>query len=573
MSASSFPSAAAAVQLRWDLTIPLRDGVQLSAILYLPPHPAKAPVIFTLTPYIAQTWHDVGLHFATHGYPFLSIDVRGRGNSEGTFRPLINEAQDGFDVVEWIARQPFCNGQVAMWGGSYAGYAQWAAAKEFPPHLATIVPTAAAYVGVNFPIRGNLAMPYWMQWLTLVWGRTSQDRLFWNNKLYWGQLFRRWFESGAPFRELDSQLGAPSEIFQEWLSHPHQDAYWDSYNPTADQYAKLSIPVLTITGIYDAAQIGALHHYREHLKRKPQAAHFVVIGPWDHAGTRAPAREFCGIEVGPASLVDLPQLHLEWYAWTMQGRPRPSFLKDRVAYYVLGADRWRYASTVDAITGRWLQLFLHSSGNPDDVFRSGSLREGASSQGDPDHYVHDPANTNLAALESTVDPENKMDQRMVHASAGRQLVYHSAPFELDAEVSGSFKLTLWIAIDQPDTDFRASIYEVGLDGSALLLTSDSIRARYRESFREPRLIATTEPLRYELERFPFVSRLVRKGHRLRLVVGPVQSIYSEKNYSSGGVVADESMRDARVVTVRLFHDARHPSVLQVPLAHPEANDV
>ena len=133
--------------IRWAVKIPMRDGVQLNATLYLPKAngPAKTPAIFTLTPYISDTYHARGAYFAAHGYAFAIVDVRGRGNSEGDFEPFAHEPKDGHDVVEWLAQQSFCNGKVAMWGGSYAGFDQWATAKEFPPHLTTIVPAAAAH--------------------------------------------------------------------------------------------------------------------------------------------------------------------------------------------------------------------------------------------------------------------------------------------------------------------------------------------------------------------------------------------------------------------------------------------
>ena len=135
---------AAKVEWQWGVKIPLRDAVHLNATLYKPAGLKELrPCLFTLTPYIGQSYHDRGMYFAAHGYPFLTVDVRGRGNSEGVFQPLIQEAQDGYDVVEWLAQQPYCNGKISMWGGSYAGYDQWATAKEFPPHLATIVPVAS----------------------------------------------------------------------------------------------------------------------------------------------------------------------------------------------------------------------------------------------------------------------------------------------------------------------------------------------------------------------------------------------------------------------------------------------
>lgn len=159
--------------------------------------------------------------------------------------------------------------------------------------------------------------------------------------------------------------------------------------------------------------------------------------------------------------------------------------------------------------------------------------------------------------------------RMVEARAGKQIVCETSPFDAETEVSGFFELTAWIAIDQPDTDFRASVYEIAADGTGLLLTGDAMRARYRRSLREEELIRTREPLRYDFHRFTFVSKLIARGSRLRLVLGPINSIFSEKNYNTGGTVSSESMRDARVVHVRLFHDPEHPSVLRIPLGREE----
>jgi putative CocE/NonD family hydrolase len=563
------PATSANVELHWGVKIPLRDGVHLNATVYTPKNqPSPAPCLFTLTPYIGQTYHDRGVYFAAHGYPFLTVDVRGRGNSEGTFRPNIQEARDGYDVVEWLAKQPYCNGKVAMWGGSYAGYDQWATAKEFPPHLATIVPAAAPYIGIDFPFTGNVFQPYDEQWLFFVSGHASQDKIFGDGD-FWAARYREWFESGRPLKDFDAIVGNPSATFQEWLAHPYPDAYWDAYNPTAEQYAKLTIPILTITGSHDGDQPGAIKHYREYMKNaSPEARdrHYLIIGPWDHAGTRTPNAHFGGLNLGPASLVDLPKLHLEWYAWTMQAGSKPEFLTKHVAYYVISADKWCYADTLDAVTGEMRPLELESNGEANDVLASGSLVAG-NANGKPDHYVYDPRDVSTAALEASVDSSSLVDQTMVYALRGKQLVYHSAPFDKDTEVSGFFKLSAWIAIDQPDTDFAVNIYEVRPDGSSTLLTGDVLRARYRESLREPKLIRTKAPLRYDFEHFTFVSQEIKKGSRLRLVIAPINSIFSEKNYNSDGEVAAESMKDARTVTVTLYHDHDHQSILYIPIGN------
>src|SRR5581483_8626385 len=383
------------VDLTWAVKIPLRDGVKLDATVYRPKGSSKpAPCVFTLTPYIAQNYNDRGIYFAARGYPFLTIDVRGRGNSEGEFRPMIQEARDGYDVVEWLAKQPYCNGKVAMWGGSYAGYDQWATAKELPPHLATIVPAAAAQAGVDFPMFANIFNPYEGQWLTLVTGHTSQDKLF-GNRDWWMAKNRAWFEAGASMRDFEKFTGIFHPTFQENLDYPTQGPHWDAYNPTVEQYAKLSVPILTITGSYDGDQPGALAFYKQHMQHgsaKAKSRHYLIIGLWDHAGTRTPKQDVGGLHFGDASMVDLPKLHTEWYAWTMENGKKPEFLKKRVAYYVMVADEWRYADTLEAVTAESRPFYLDSRGaGADSVFDAGTLAAGSPGRGAADRYVYDPS--------------------------------------------------------------------------------------------------------------------------------------------------------------------------------------
>jgi len=570
--------------MQWDVRIPLRDGTRLSATLYLPAEKIEpAPCLLTLTPYTAQRIHPRASYFAAHGYPFLAVDARGRGNSEGIFRPYLQEAKDGHDIVEWIARQPFCNGRVAMFSGSYEGYDQWAVAKEFPSHLTTITPSVAAGLGIDFPMRNNIPYPYVMRWLLLTAGRTSQDRIF-EDQNFWRDQYRVWFLSGRPFKELDSLIGNPSPIFQEWVSHPEQDSYWDTFLPTAAEYAKLNLPILSLTGSYDANQPGALHFYREHLRHASPTAvakHYLVIGPWDHGGSLSPKPEFGGIKFGPAARVDVMRLHLDWYNWTLRDGPQPAFLQGSVAYYVTGAEKWRYADSLEAVTAQHQLLYLDSQGSASRALFSGSLGELAG-KGAGDSYTYDPRDLSIAEVESgleypspptllrpTFPNDSLIDQTLVYANEGKALFYHSSPFLRDTQITGFFKLTAWISINQPDTDFLVTVYELTPDGGSILLTSDLMRARYRESLRTPRLVQTEKPLRYDFDHFTFISRQLKKGSRLRLVIGPINSIYYQKNYNSGKRVADESMEDARAVTVTLFHDKTHPSVLHVPLGHPE----
>jgi putative CocE/NonD family hydrolase len=567
--------------LRSGIAISLRDGVQLSATEYIPTDREKpGPCLFIITPYIADTHHARGVYFATHGFALVIVDARGRGNSGGVFRPMIQEAEDGYDVAEWLAVQPYCDGQVAMCGGSYLGYSQWATAKKYPPHLATIIPAAAPYMGIDFPMRKNIFYPYLVRWLVLVAGRASQNVVV-SDAALWARLFAQWHTSGRSFRDLDKLIWNPSGIFQEWLDHPHPDSYWDAYNPTVDEYAQLTLPILTITGSYDDDQPGALEHYRQHVRHASATArnrHYLIVGPWDHAGTGwQPQMEVGGIKLGKASLIDIPKLHLEWYAWTMLGGEKPAFLKKQVAYYVMGAEEWRYAESLEAATAHTETYYLDSTGHANDVFSAGHLSR-HQGRGAPDVYTFDPG----AASGLEVDAETNasggslVDQSLTIALRGKQLVYHSSPFEHNTEISGVFELHAWISVDCPDTDLFASVYEIGLDGGSIRLSTDGVRARYRESLRAPKLIATQEPLRYDFECFTFVSRRIRKGHRLRLVIAPmghlIEATFAEKNYNGGGIVAEECVKDARAVTVRLFHDEAHPSALYVPIGHEKSSD-
>lgn len=253
----------------------------------------------------------------------------------------------------------------------------------------------------------------------------------------------------------------------------------------------------------------------------------------------------------------------------MAGGAKPDFLQKRVAYYVMGAERWRYADTLESVTAEEKPFFLDSSANANRVMTSGSLSPTSAGKGSADSYVYDPRDVSGAALEAGLDPSLLTDQTLVLAADGKQLVYHSAAFDKPTEVSGFFRLSAWISIDQPDTDFQASVYEITPDGGSILLTNDILRARYRDSLREAKLVTSKAPLRYDFNRFTFVSRQIAKGSRLRLVVGPINSINTQKNYNSGGVVADETMADARPVMVKLLHDKAHPSALYIPFGQPE----
>jgi uncharacterized protein len=560
------------VDVNWGVKIPMRDGVNLNATVYRPYHePKPLPVIFTLTPYISDTYHERGMYFARNGYVFVAVDSRGRGNSDGEFVPFINEGRDGYDTVEWLARQPWSNGKIAMWGGSYSGYNQWTTAAQFPPHLATIVPAASAYPGKNVPMVNNIHDQYWIQYFLLVAGKTSNPNVS-EDWTFWGENFRESFLNHLPFEDLDRLAGLSPPVFHQWLQHPALDSYWEQMVPSSDQYKNIRIPILTITGQYDRAQTGALAFYFEHMQHGNPAStakHYLVIGPWNHAGTRTARRDFAGWTFGENSVVDLNKLNKEWYDWTLKGAVRPEFLKNRVAYYLTGAEEWKYTDSLSRTSPSQRALYLHPAGSG---ATAGPLNEQRPMADPPERYTYDPLDTQAARLEN-----NKVNLgfwpghffSIVAPSVppnvlGNGLVYETMPFADDVEISGFPKLTVWMALDTPDTDFQVVLYEVLPDGRSIILSVDRMRARYRDSLSRETLVNPGEIDAYEFGGFTFVARRVSKGSRLRIALISPNSIFSEKNYNAGGLVTHESGKDSRTVHVTLYHDADRPSRVDLP---------
>ena len=561
------------IDFSWGAQIPLRDGTRLGATIYRPKGSnARTPVIFTLSPYVADTYHERAAYFARNGYCFALVDCRGRGNSTGNFEPLTNEGHDGYDVVEWLARQSWSNGKVAMWGGSYAGCDQWAALKESPPHLRTIVPAASCYPGVDFPFLQNIWYSYMLQWLTLTSGHVANNAVFADNA-FWIEKFREHYLDHRPYRKLDKTVGNTSTVFQEWLKHPVPDAYWNAMVPTSEQYRRINIPILTITGQYDADQPGALEFYKQHMRYGSSFArkqHYLIIGPWDHPGTRTPKREVGGLTFGEASLVDLNKLHRDWYDWTLKSGPKPAFLKKRVAYYVTGAEEWKYTNDFEDFSGEKQILYLSSThARSPSAFNAGIMHEKPENS-PPDEFVNDPLDTRMAEVEKDEVKNFITDQRYSANIFGDGVAYHTPPFGDEAEVTGSPRLALWIAADVPDTDFWARLYEMKPDGTIVFLTEDLMRTRYRESKTSGKPLRPGRLDRCELKGFYFFSRKISKGSILRLVIRSPNSVYWQKNYNSGGPVEDESGDDARTAHVKIFHDPKHQSFFELPVPKPIA---
>ncbi len=548
--------------------VPMRDGTRLDATVYRPVKDAgPLPVIMMLTPYPDDTAHPSGAYFAAHGYIYASVAVRGRGDSEGSFDPFAHEAQDGYDTVEWLASQSWSNGKVGMFGGSYAGGDQWLTASTKPPHLVTIVPVASARGGENAPFIHNIYFAYDMQWLTFTSGKVLYNQTF-DDEALWNGVYDRLFLDKAPFGKLDVYAGNTTTVFQDWLQHPTRDDYWKARDTTREQLAAIQIPILEITGQHDDAEVGALSLHAEHASAPggSRAADYLVIGPWDHAGTRNPKQDVAAEAFGPenvpehyerASLLDVLRLHREWYDYTMKGEALPGFLQKKFAYYVAGskAECWKYADSIGAISSRSITFYLDATNGAQSLYQSGSLVP-AQSGAHGGEWLSDPNDLSAAT------PSKAERSERLH---GDGLIFHTAPFTEDTELDGRMDLRAWLSIDAPDTDLVVSLYLVNPDGKVHLLDQNMMRARYRHGLTHEEAIHENTPEEYRFDNGSFFAVRAQKGDRLRLIVGSLNDPSVEKNWNSMKPVLEQSGADARVAHIRLVQDARHPSTLAVPV--------
>ena len=560
-------------QLAMHVKIPMRDGVRLNATLYKPVLAAgkslgPLPVIFLFSPYPADTSHPSGSYFARRGYVYAYVDVRGRGDSEGVFEPLVNDAKDGYDTVEWFAKQPWSNGKVAMFGGSYAGGDQWLTASLHPPHLVTIVPVASVRAAVDVPYEKGIMSSYFLQWLTFTNGRTLNSSVF-EDQTLWNNAAKRLYLAKAPFKDFGEFAGSTDTVFQKWLAHPDMDSFWKEIKLSREQVAGVHLPVLVITGAADGDQPGTLSYYEDHITTEDattKANYFLVMGPWDHPGTRDPKVDFGGQHYGPASKLDVLRLHREWYDYTMKGGKKPAFLEKPAAYYVAGdgAECWKYADSLAQIPTGSMTLYLNAAGGAGSVYHSGwlqaSLRDsGKDAQGGS--FVNDPNDL------SGAEEDNGQPGGLLH---GDGLIFHSAPFEKATEMDGFADLKLWLSIDAPDTDLSYLLYLIGPDGKSRMLTYGLMRARYRHSLEKPEPIHENQPEEYDLKAEQWFAHRAPKGSQLRLIVSGMNDPSNEKNWNSMKPVAEQSGADARVAHVQLLQSVEHPSTLTLPLGDPAA---
>jgi putative CocE/NonD family hydrolase len=564
--------------------IPMRDGVELEAWITRPSHLTQgAPAVLTLTQYdIDGSRRGEPPYFAQRGFVWVQAYVRGRGRSGGDKNDNLGlqVGRDGYDLVEWIARQSWSNGQVVMYGGSFVGMTQWHTAAQLPPHLRAIAPYVPIYPGWDIPNSNGIPQA----WTTVILGYTAGRTLnpgFISNEEYWSGKMLEQYAAQRPFGELDAAIGIAADdwwmpdangahvpMLRMWLDHVGDAAFNLAGEPKAEQYAAMNFPVLTATGFFDDDQPGALHYYRAHVAHAPAAAvarHYLIIGPWDHGGTQVPAKEIDGLAIPDNAVLDMKQLHADWYDWALGHGALPAFFHgQRVAFYVMGENAWHYAHTLEeASSGKELVLNLSDPrGTPAGVFQAGKLTAATPAAEPAAQLVSDPRELPELAVAKYAAAENLLST--FRAYQKRALVFHSEPLATATTFAGHMRLILVCAADTPDFDLSAQVFMIRADGSAVRLGDDIRRARFRDGQFAAKLLKPGEQVEIPFE-FRWAAWRLPAGAQLRLVLQPLNSPNYQKNYNTGGRIGYEKPEDARVAHISVFHDGKRRSRLILPL--------
>ena len=532
------------------------QGVTLSATLFRPRRlTGRAPTTLFYTIY-PQGLHDSGREGAAHGYVTVVADARGKRLSPDTIEPYQHEVDDVNAVIDWIARQPWSDGRVGMWGNSYCGFAQWAATKRLHPALKTIVPSAAAIPGLGLPMENNVFINANYGWAFYVGDNQLLDDAVYDQGQRWRALNQRWYESGRPYREIDRVDGTPNPWLQTWLRHPSYDRFWQDMVPYGDDYAHIDIPILTISGYYDDGQISALHYLREHYRHNPDAQHYLLIGPYQHFSAQAAHKPAAvnGYAIDPVAQIDTKEIIFQWMDWVLRGAAKPPFLVDKINYEVMGANQWRHAPTLQRMANETLRLYLSDAAaganhalTPQLPPRRAYLEQRvdlSDRQSDTDDYYY-PAPIILDSLD---------------LKSGFAFV--SQPFEQPVSVDGMPSGQLRISVNKRDVDINVVFYELMPDGKLFHLTYYLGRASYAQDMTTRHLLTPNQITSIPFERTRLVSRQLGKGSRLMVVVNVNKNPFAQVNHGTGKDVSDESAADGREpLIVRWYND----SFVQVPI--------
>jgi putative CocE/NonD family hydrolase len=546
----------------------MRDGVILRADLLLPSTTGRFPTLVYRTPYGKQFALKEPSTFGkavARGYAVVIQDVRGRYASDAEFSPYQNEGLDGYDTIEWAARQSWSDGNIGTFGLSYPGAVQWLAAVENPPHLKAMVPAMTFSTPRNFFYSGGVFDGSWLDW---IWFNIAPDARRRKNlpgpqtrkeaALSWKQDHER-FQNYLPLRDLpDLKQVAP--FYYEWLSHPPADTWWD-WAELRNKYDRVHAAVLNFSGWYDEAYgpDGATTNFKgllaAHAGEKDPRTH-TMIGPWTHGGqseSKSGERDF-----GPSAPIDYDELILRWMDHYVRNIDNGVDREKPVRLFAMGDNAWRDEDSWPLRRAKETSYYLNTSGGASHI---GTLHSSLLALSAPtSEFVSDPAHP-------LTDPHTEYGAHDYRAFAGREdvLLFDTTPLQTDTDVTGPIRAEIFVSADVPDFDLWVRLLDVAPGGTAFNLMSpglDVLRASYRNASLKPELLTPGKVYLLNLDRM-LTSNVFREGHRIRVQISAAFSPHFSRNLQTGE--SEITTSQTQLGHIRIYHDAEHPSRIVLPI--------
>lgn len=557
---------APAMRLETDVAVPMRDGTVLRADLYLPAGDGPFPVLVYRTPYGK---HNAAESYATHrhaverGYAVVLQDVRGRYASDGLFDPYRQEGKDGYDTIEWAARQRWSNGDVGTFGLSYPGAVQWLAALEKPPSLRAMAPAMTFSSPRNFFYMNGVFDLSWLPWIYTNIAPDARKRLGLPGitsdaeaETEWGQVATDYL-AFQPLAELP-WLREEAPYYFAWLAHPPEDSWWD-WAEIRGRYADVDAAVLNLSGWYDEAYgpEGAITNFSGlQAARGQQARTQLILGPWVH-GVLSTGRHVVGdIDFGPAAAIDYDEVVLRFFDQYLRGIDTGLQAEAPVRYFLMGANEWRTAAAWPPADASRRDLCL-APGTLTPCAAS-SPASASDFDADPQAPVRDPyagfGPHDYSMLEERDDV----------------LTFDSAVLDEDLVVAGNAVARIFASCDCRDFDLWVRIQDVYPDGRAINMRSpgaEVLRASYRDPDSGRQLLTPAEVYELRLDQLMFANTF-RQGHRVRVQISASFAPHLSRNPQTGeSEVFSAETRPARIA-IHQGGDAASSIVLPVLAAPP-----
>lgn len=544
---------------RETIKVPMRDGVMLATDVYRSPDVKRAPVVLMRTPYNKDRAKKVAERFAAAGLIAVVQDCRGKFQSEGVFYPYDNEGQDGYDAIEWLGKQPWCNGKIGMWGASYVGATQWLAANEHPPGLVTITPTATfSSFYRNLYLGGVMRISLIARWAS---GNSQKPEGAEVTKDWRGTLLH------LPLSEVDDQIGWSIPWLEGMLTHPRHDGYWNRTEVT-DEIIDLKLPMQHIVGYYDFFSRESVNNFMrmQQQARDPETRQRqqLILGPWDHGSIgRSKVGE---VDFGENAVIDAAGENLKWFERVLRDDDSTSKQVDvPVKYFSMGNNLWQEATTWPPHGFTATPFYLHSDGHANTGVGDGTLdlcpattAETADSfKADPDDPSPAcPVTAKRPLISATWGP---VDQRPIE-KRDDVLVYTSAPYTEPLTFAGNAQAKLFVSADTPDADWVVKLIDVHPDGFSQNLTVGILRGRFRKSEQQPTPLKPGEVYEITVDLGPIAAQ-IGKGHRLRVdICGAYFPLFDRNPNTAEGPFG----KDSKISTERVYHDPGRPSRIILP---------